>query len=208
MITACHIPPPRPREPADISTMSADNAAESGVLRVFLVDDHEVVRRGLIDLLSTDPELRVVGEAGSVAQAMTLVPAARPDVAVLDVRLPDGNGIELCRNLLAQLPALRCLMLTFYTSEQGMLDASLAGARGYLLKDIRNMQLAQVIKAVGADRSLLDNRAATGLMAKSRGTTPRSAGTVRTERRSGTAHDKHEPRAAAADDTGPFRVCR
>jgi DNA-binding NarL/FixJ family response regulator len=174
MITACHIPPPRPREPADVSTMSAGNAAESGALRVFLVDDHEVVRRGLIDLLSTDPELRVVGEAGSVAQAMALVPTARPDVAVLDVRLPDGNGIELCRDLLSDLPELSCLMLTSFTSDQAMLDAILAGASGYVLKDIRGMQLAQAIKDVGAGRSLLDNRAAAVLMAKLRGTAQRA----------------------------------
>ena len=90
---------------------------------VFLVDDHEVVRRGLIDLLSADPELDVVGEAGSVSQALARIPALEPDVAVLDVRLPDGNGIELCRDLLSRLPNLRCLMLTSFTSDEAMLDA-------------------------------------------------------------------------------------
>lgn len=85
------------------------------MVKVFLVDDHEVVRRGLVDLLGADPELDVVGEAGSVAEAMARVPAARPDVAVLDVRLPDGNGIELCRDLLSRMPDLRCLILTSYT---------------------------------------------------------------------------------------------
>ena len=85
------------------------------MVTVFLVDDHEVVRRGLIDLLEADPELEVIGEAGSVAQALAKVPALRPDVAVLDVRLPDGNGIELCRDLLSKLPDLRCLMLTSFT---------------------------------------------------------------------------------------------
>ncbi|GAS93587.1 two component LuxR family transcriptional regulator [Mycolicibacterium canariasense] len=174
MITACHIPPPHPWKPANVDTMSADNATEDRALRVFLVDDHEVVRRGLVDLLSADPELRVVGEAGSVAQAMTLIPATRPDVAVLDVRLPDGNGIELCRDLLSQLPELSCLMLTSFTSDQAMLDAILAGASGYVLKDIKGMQLAQAIKDVGMGRSLLDNRAAAVLMAKLRGTTRRS----------------------------------
>ena len=82
------------------------------MVKVFLVDDHEVVRRGLIDMLSADPELEVIGEAGSVAQAMAQIPAMNPDVAVLDVRLPDGNGIELCRDLLSKMPDLRCLMLT------------------------------------------------------------------------------------------------
>ena len=136
---------------------------------VFLVDDHEVVRRGLIDLLSADPEFDVVGEAGSVSQALARIPALEPDVAVLDVRLPDGNGIELCRDLLSRLPNLRCLMLTSFTSDEAMLDAILAGASGYVVKDIKGMELAQAIKDVGAGRSLLDNRAAAALMAKLRG---------------------------------------
>lgn len=139
------------------------------MVKVFLVDDHEVVRRGLVDLLGADPELDVVGEAGSVAEAMARVPAARPDVAVLDVRLPDGNGIELCRDLLSRMPDLRCLILTSYTSDEAMLDAILAGASGYVVKDIKGMELARALKDVGAGRSLLDNRAAAALMAKLRG---------------------------------------
>jgi two-component system response regulator DevR len=138
---------------------------------VFLVDDHEVVRRGLIDLLGADPELDVVGEAGSVAEAMARIPALRPDVAVLDVRLPDGNGIELCRDLLSRMPELRCLILTSFTSDEAMLDAILAGASGYIVKDIKGMELARAVKDVGAGRSLLDNRAAAALMAKLRGAT-------------------------------------
>jgi two-component system response regulator DevR len=134
-----------------------------------LVDDHEVVRRGLIDLLAVDPELDVVGEAGSVAQAMARIPAANPDVAVLDVRLPDGNGIELCRDLLSRMPDLRCLILTSYTSDEAMLDAILAGASGYVVKDIKGMELARAVREVGAGRSLLDNRAAAALMSKLRG---------------------------------------
>ena len=140
-------------------------------MKVFLVDDHEVVRRGLIDLLGADPELDVVGEAGSVAEAMARIPAACPDVAVLDVRLPDGNGIELCRDLLSRMPDLRCLILTSYTSDEAMLDAILAGASGYVVKDIKGMELARAVKDVGAGRSLLDNRAAAALMAKLRGAT-------------------------------------
>lgn len=139
------------------------------MVKVFLVDDHEVVRRGLVDLFGADPELDVVGEAGSVAEAMARVPAARPDVAVLDVRLPDGNGIELCRDLLSRMPDLRCLILTSYTSDEAMLDAILAGASGYVVKDIKGMELARAVKDVGAGRSLLDNRAAAALMAKLRG---------------------------------------
>ena len=144
------------------------------MVTVFLVDDHEVVRRGLIDLLNSDPELDVVGEAGSVGEALTRIPAIQPDVAVLDVRLPDGNGIELCRDLLSRLPELRCLMLTSFTSDEAMLDAILAGASGYVVKDIKGMELAKAIKEVGSGRSLLDNRAAAALMAKLRGEGDRS----------------------------------
>ena len=139
------------------------------MVTVFLVDDHEIVRRGLADLLASDPELEVIGDAGSVSEAMVRIPAVKPDVAVLDVRLPDGNGIELCRDLLSELPELRCLMLTSFTSDEAMLEAILAGASGYVVKDIRGMELAQAIKDVGAGKSLLDNRAAAALMAKLRG---------------------------------------
>jgi two-component system response regulator DevR len=139
------------------------------LVTVFLVDDHEVVRRGLIELLRADPELDVVGEAGSVAEAMAKIPATRPDVAVLDVRLPDGNGIELCRDLLSSMSDLRCLMLTSVTSDEAMLDAILAGASGYAVKDIKGMELTRAVKEVGAGRSLLDNRATAALMAKLRG---------------------------------------
>jgi two-component system response regulator DevR len=139
------------------------------MVKVFLVDDHEVVRRGLAGLLASDPELEVVGEAGSVAEAKARIPAIKPDVAVLDVRLPDGNGIELCRDLVSDHPDLRCLMLTSFTSDEAMLEAILAGASGYVVKDIRGMALARAIKDVGAGKSLLDNRAAAALMAKLRG---------------------------------------
>ncbi|WP_405162439.1 response regulator transcription factor [Nocardia sp. NBC_01499] len=142
------------------------------MLEVFLVDDHEIVRRGLIDLLEGDPELTVIGEAGDVAQAMARIPVLRPDVAVLDVRLPDGNGIELCRDLLAEVEGLRCLILTSYTDEQAMLDAILAGASGYVVKNIKGMELAAAIKTVGAGRSLLDNRAAAALRARLRDGAP------------------------------------
>jgi two-component system response regulator DevR len=139
------------------------------MVKVFLVDDHEVVRRGLADLLASDPELEVIGDAGSVSEAKVRIAALKPDVAVLDVRLPDGSGIELCRDLLSDLPELRCLMLTSFTSDEAMLEAILAGASGYVIKDIRGMELAQAIKDVGAGKSLLDNRAAAALMAKLRG---------------------------------------
>ncbi|WP_149360692.1 response regulator transcription factor [Lolliginicoccus suaedae] len=135
---------------------------------VFLVDDHEVVRRGLVDLISSDPGLDVVGEAGSCAQALARIPAARPDVVVLDVRLPDGNGIELCRDLKSADPSLKCLILTSFTDEQAMVDAILAGAAGYVIKDIRGMDLTKAITDVAEGKSLLDNRAAAALMARLR----------------------------------------
>ena len=144
------------------------------MVKVFLVDDHEVVRRGLIDLLSADPELEVVGEAGSVAQALAKIPVLNPDVAVLDVRLPDGNGIDLCRELRSRMPDLSCLMLSSFSSDEAMLDAILAGASGYVVKDIKGMELARAIKDVGAGKSLLDNRAAGALMAKLRYTAAES----------------------------------
>lgn len=135
------------------------------MLGFFLVDDHEVVRRGLIDLLSADPELDCVGEAGSVAEAMAKIPAADPDVAVLDDWLPDGNGVELCRDLTSVMPGLRCLLLTSATSDEAMLYAILAGGSGYAVKDIQGMELACAVKDVGAGRSVLDTRAAAALMA-------------------------------------------
>ena len=138
------------------------------MIKVFLVDDHEVVRRGVADLLEADPELTVVGEAPNAAQAMARIPALRPDVALLDVRLPDGNGIELCRDLRSRLPELNVLMLTSYTDEEAMLNAILAGAGGYVIKDIQGLQLVSAVREVGSGRSLLDNRAAATLMAKLR----------------------------------------
>ena len=136
------------------------------MISVFLVDDHEIVRRGLIDLIDSDPDLTVVGEAGTVSNALARIPALRPDVAVLDVQLPDGNGVE--RELMSTMPTLRCLMLTSFTEDQAMLDAILAGAKGYIVKDIRGMELTAAIKDVGSGKSLLDNRAAAVLMEKLR----------------------------------------
>jgi two-component system response regulator DevR len=137
-------------------------------VKVFLVDDHEVVRRGLAGLLDNTPDLEVVGEAGSVAEAMARIPALGPDVAVLDLRLPDGNGVELCRALLSEMPDLRCLMLTCYTTDEAMLDSILAGASGYLVKDVKGLELVNAIRDVGEGKSLLDSRAAAALMEKLR----------------------------------------
>ncbi|MFE6922434.1 response regulator [Nocardia sp. NPDC057663] len=148
--------------------------------KVFLVDDHEIVRRGVGDLIALEPDLDVVGEAGSCAQALARIPALRPDVAVLDVRLPDGNGIELCRELLSTVPGLRCLILTSFTDEQAMLDAILAGASGYVVKDIRSLELINAVREVGEGKSLLDNRAAAALMAKLRSEAEEETGPLAT----------------------------
>ncbi|MBE8519611.1 response regulator transcription factor [Amycolatopsis sp. H6(2020)] len=141
------------------------------VITIFLVDDHELVRRGVAELIDDEPDLTVVGQASSVAEAMARVPALRPDVAVLDVRLPDGNGVELCRDLRAALPGLRCLMLTSFTDEDSMVDAVLAGAEGYVIKDVKGLQLVDAIRRVGSGETLLDGRAVAALVAELRAKT-------------------------------------
>ncbi len=134
------------------------------MLTVFLVDDHEVVRRGVVELIEVEQDLTVIGQAACASEALARVPALRPDIAILDMRLPDGNGVELCRDLRSKMPELNCLMLTSYTDEQAMIDAILAGAGGYVIKDIKGMELVEAIRTVGAGKSLLDNRAAAALM--------------------------------------------
>ena len=104
------------------------------VTRVFLVDDHEIVRRGIADLLGEESDLEVVGDAASVAEALAKMPGAQADVAVLDIRLPDGNGIELCRELRSRIPGLQCLMLTSFADDEALFDAIMAGASGFVLK--------------------------------------------------------------------------
>ena len=128
-------------------------------IRVFLLDDHEVVRRGIADLLGLESDMEVVGEAGSATDALHRIPAARPDVAVLDVRLPDGSGIEVCRDARSILPDLKCLMLTSYADDEALFDAIMAGASGYVLKDIKGNDLVEAVRSVAAGRSLLDPRA-------------------------------------------------
>ena len=113
--------------------MAAVTETAAGVVRVFLLDDHEVVRRGVADLLEAEPDLTVVGEAATAAEALARVPAVRPDVAVLDVRLPDGDGVTVCRELRSLFPDLRCLMLTSFADDDALFDAIMAGASGYVL---------------------------------------------------------------------------
>ncbi|GHF52817.1 DNA-binding response regulator [Streptomyces mashuensis] len=125
-------------------------------VRVFLVDDHEVVRRGIRDLLEAEDGIEVVGEAGSADQALARGPALRPDVAVLDVRLPDGDGITVCRELRSRMPGLACLMLTSFDDDDALLDAIMAGAAGYVLKQIRGSDLVSAIRTVASGQSMLD----------------------------------------------------
>jgi two-component system response regulator DevR len=125
-------------------------------VRVFLLDDHEVVRRGLADLIEGDDELEVVGEAGTAEEALLRIPATRPDVAVLDVRLPDGNGIEVCREIRSAHPEVACLMLTSFADDEAMFAAIMAGASGFLLKQVRGIELVESIRRVARGESLLD----------------------------------------------------
>ncbi len=137
-------------------------------IRVFLLDDHEVVRRGVRDLLDDEPDITVVGEAGTVEQALVRVPALRPQVAVLDVRLPDGDGVTVCRELRSRMPELACLMLTSFDDEEALLDSIMAGASGYVLKQIQGSDLVSAVRTVAAGQSLLDPSATTRLMARLR----------------------------------------
>jgi two-component system, NarL family, response regulator DevR len=127
-----------------------------GVIRVFLLDDHEIVRRGLADLLEAEDGLTVVGEASTAAEALARIPASRPDVAVLDARLPDGSGIDVCRDIRSSMPEVRCLILTSYDDNDALFAAVMAGAAGYLLKEIRGSNLVDAIRQVAAGKSLLD----------------------------------------------------
>jgi len=124
--------------------------------RLFLLDDHEIVRRGLRELLEAEDDLEVVGEASTVEEAVNRVPATRPDVALLDVRLPDGSGVEACRDLRAMDPDLRCIMLTSYADDEALFDAIMAGASGYVLKQVRGAELVEGIRRVADGHSLLD----------------------------------------------------
>ena len=125
-------------------------------LRLVVVDDHEVVRQGLVALLDHRDAFQVVGEAGNVEEAMTVVRRMRPDLVIMDVRLPDGSGIEACRDIRSEMPEVRIVILTSYPDEEAVLSAIIAGASGYLLKQIRGRDLVSAIEAVGRGESLLD----------------------------------------------------
>jgi two-component system response regulator DevR len=137
-------------------------------IRVFLLDDHEIVRQGIIALLEVQPDIDVVGEASTAAEALVRIPALRPDVAVLDVRLPDGDGVHVCREMKERLPALACLMLTSYADDEALFESVIAGAAGYVIKEVRAGDLVRAIRTVAAGGSLLDATATARLLSRLR----------------------------------------
>lgn len=136
--------------------MTAASEPETSTITVFILDDHEIVRRGLIDLLESHPRMKVVGEASLAVDAVHRIPAVRPDVALLDVRLPDGSGVDVCRDIRSLVPQTRCLMLTSFDDDDALFAAVMAGASGYLLKQVRGSSLTDAIEEIAAGRSLID----------------------------------------------------
>ena len=143
---------------------SGDPAREP--IGVFVLDDHEIVRRGVCCLLEAEPDIRVIGEAGTASAALARIPALRPDVAVLDVRLPDGDGVSVCREVRSRLPEVACLMFTGFSDDRVLLDSIMAGAVGYMLKEADGSDLVSAVRAAASGRSLLHLRAASRLMAR------------------------------------------
>ncbi|GAA3974012.1 response regulator transcription factor [Thermobifida alba] len=137
-------------------------------IRVFLVDDHDVVRRGVAAFLEAEGDIEVVGEASTAADAIARIPAVRPDVAVLDVRLPDGSGVEVCREVRSRLPELACLMLTSYSDDEALYQAVMAGAAGYVLKQIHGADLVGAVRTVAGGGSLLDPQSTARIMERIR----------------------------------------
>jgi len=148
--------------------MSDGNALDPEPVRVFLLDDHEVVRRGVRDLLHMESDLVVVGEAATAAEALARIPALRPHVAVLDVRLSDGDGVSVCREIRSRMPEVACLMLTSFADDDALFDSIMAGASGYVLKQIRGNDLVGAVRTVAAGGSLLDSRTTARVMARLR----------------------------------------
>lgn len=134
----------------------ASGEHDDGTITVFLLDDHEIVRKGVGDLVNAEPDMAVVGEAGGFAEALDVVGRVQPDVAVLDVRLGDGNGIEVCRQIRSDYPSIACLILTSFADDQALIDAAMAGAAGYVLKQIRGNDLIDSIRKVASGIQLLD----------------------------------------------------
>src|SRR5258707_9129944 len=126
----------------------AEQAQGTAGIKVFLLDDHEIVRRGVKELLETEPDITVIGEAGTAASALARIPALRPDVAVLDVRLPDGDGVTVCREIRSRMPEVACLMLTSFGDDEALFDAIMAGAAGLRLKEMRRFDLVRAVASV------------------------------------------------------------
>jgi len=137
-------------------------------IRVFLLDDHEVVRRGLRDLLEAAGGIEVVGEAGTADEALRRIPPTRPDVAILDVRLPDGDGVEVCREVRSAHPEIQCLILTSFSDDEALFQAIMAGAAGYLLKQVRGTDLVDAVRRVSVGQSLLDPAVTTRVLERLR----------------------------------------
>jgi DNA-binding NarL/FixJ family response regulator len=157
-----------------------------GKIKVFLLDDHEIVRRGVHDLLEAEPDIVVIGEAATAESALARIPALKPDVAVLDVRLPDGNGVTVCREIRSKMPEVACLMLTSFGDDEALFDAIMAGAAGYVLKQIRGTDLVGAVRTIASGRSLLDPEAASRVMQRMRDQAQRSdplSGLTEQERR-------------------------
>ena len=144
------------------------STAQPSAIRVFLLDDHEVVRRGVADILSGHADITVVGEGKNAAEAMSRVPALRPDVAILDVRLRVGDGVTVCRELRSRMPELKVVMLTSYSDDEALFQAIFAGAAGYLLKQILGQDLVTAVRTVAAGESLLDPAATTAVLDRMR----------------------------------------
>ncbi|MGB9378516.1 MAG: response regulator transcription factor [Mycobacteriales bacterium] len=157
------------------------------MIKVFLLDDHEVVRRGLTSLLNDEDDIDVVGEAANAAQALARIPALRPDVAILDVRLPDGNGVSVCRDIRSSIePPPACLMLTSFSDDEALFDAIMAGAAGYLLKQVKGTDLVGTIRRLAAGESLLDPKLTAKVLERLRNPVaedPRYASLTEQERR-------------------------
>ena len=144
------------------------SAPVPGPIKVFLLDDHEIVRRGVKDMLEAEPDITVVGEAGTAASALARIPALRPDVAVLDIRLPDGDGVTVCREIRSRMPEVACLMLTSFGDDEALFDAIMAGAAGYVLKQIRGTDLVGAVRTIARGESMLDPEAASKVLARMR----------------------------------------
>ena len=128
----------------------SEDQAETASIKVFLLDDHEIVRQGVRDLLETQPDMQVIGEAGTASSALARIPALRPNVAILDLKLPDGDGVSVCRDIRSRVPEVACLMLTSVDDDEALFNAIMAGAAGYVIKDIRGTDLVSAVRTVAS----------------------------------------------------------